>query len=308
VNTPAGFLHETVTYSGDEGFLDGVLGFVREGLELDETVVVVEPRPRLDLLRDALGPDAAAVQLLDMTEVGANPGRIIGVWARALARAVREGRVLRGVGEPAHPARRPAELAECELHEVLLDEAFGAGPAWRLLCPYDAGGLPPAVCARALSTHPYRSGPGGPEPTGSTRLTAVELMGAPLPPPADVVLSGEFRAADLPAVRRTVATWARSCDLPAERIEALALAASELATNSVRHGGGSGTLAMWREPGAAVVEFSDAGRLTDPLVGRRLPDPTQIGGHGIYLVHQLCDLVQVRSTPNGTTVRVTTWR
>jgi anti-sigma regulatory factor (Ser/Thr protein kinase) len=216
--------------------------------------------------------------------------------------------VLRGGGEPAHPARSPAELAECELHEVLLDEAFGAGPAWRLLCPYDAGGLPPAVSARALSTHPYRSGPGGPEPTGSLRLTAAELMAAPLPPPVDVVLRGEFRTADLRAVRRTVAAWARSCELPADRVEALALAASELATNSVRHGGGGGTLAMWSEPGAAVLEFTDTGRLTDPLVGRRPPDPTRIGGHGVYLVHQLCDLVQVRSSPSGTTVRVTTWR
>jgi anti-sigma regulatory factor (Ser/Thr protein kinase) len=307
VNAPAGFVHETVTYSGDQGFLDGVLGFVREGLERDEAVVVVEPRPRLDLLRDALGTDAGAVRLLDMTEVGANPGRIIGVWAGALDRAHHEGRVLRGVGEPAHPARTPAELAECELHEVLLDDAFGGGPAWRLLCPYDAGGLPPAVCARSHSTHPYRSGTEGPEPTGSPRLTAAALMAAPLPPPADVVLRGEFGAADLAAVRRTVATWARSCELPDERVEALSLAASELATNSVRHGGGGGTVAMWSEPGAAHVEFSDAGRLTDPLVGRRLPDPTRIGGHGVYLVHQLCDLVQVRSTPSGTTVRVTTW-
>ncbi|MGY1643869.1 anti-sigma factor RsbA family regulatory protein [Geodermatophilus sp. SYSU D00703] len=308
MNAPAGFVHETVTYSGDESFLDGVRGFVREGLERDEVVVVVEPRPRLELLRDALGSDAPAVRLLDMTEVGANPGRIIGVWAAALDRAVREGRVLRGVGEPAHRARTPAELAECELHEVLLDEAFGGGPAWRLLCPYDAEGLPPAVCARAQRTHPYRSGPEGPEPTGGGLLTAADLMAAVLPPPADVVLRGEFREADLPAVRRTVATWARSCDLPPERVEALALAASELATNSVRHGGGGGTLAMWSEPGAAVVEFSDTGRLTDPLVGRRLPDPTQVGGRGVYLVHQLCDLVAVRSTPDGTTVRITTWR
>ncbi|MGY1706064.1 anti-sigma factor RsbA family regulatory protein [Geodermatophilus sp. SYSU D00697] len=307
MNAASGFLHETVTYRGDEGFLDGVLGFVREGLDRDEDVVVVEPRRRLDLLRDALGSDAAGVELLDMTEVGANPGRIIAVWARVLARAVRAGRVLRGVGEPAHPSRSPAELAECELHELLLDEAFGAGPGWRLLCPYDAGGLPPAVCARALSTHPYRSGPDGPEPSGERRLTVAELVEAPLPPPAEVVLRGGFREADLPAVRRTVATYARSCGLPGERVEALALAASELATNSVRHGGGGGTLAMWREPRAAVIEFTDAGRLTDPLVGRRLPDPTRPGGHGVYLVHQLCDLVQLRSTSRGTTVRVTTW-
>jgi anti-sigma regulatory factor (Ser/Thr protein kinase) len=105
-----------------------------------------------------------------------------------------------------------------------------------------------------------------------------------------------------------VAQYARSCGLPADRVDALALAASELATNSIRHGGGTGTVAMWLEPGAVVVEFTDGGRLLDPLVGRTMPPPEQVGGRGLYLVNQVCDLVQVRSSPEGTTIRITTWR
>jgi anti-sigma regulatory factor (Ser/Thr protein kinase) len=64
---------------------------------------------------------------------------------------------------------------------------------------------------------------------------------------------------------------------------------------------------MWTEPGAAIVEFSDAGQLPDPLVGRLHPLEQQEGGRGLYLVNQLCDLVQVRTSPRGTTVRVLTW-
>ena len=41
--------------------------------------------------------------------------------------------------------------------------------------------------------------------------------------------------------------------------------------------------------------------------GRRRPDPLGDGGMGLYLVHQLCDLVQTRTGPAGTTVRVSTW-
>jgi anti-sigma regulatory factor (Ser/Thr protein kinase) len=37
------------------------------------------------------------------------------------------------------------------------------------------------------------------------------------------------------------------------------------------------------------------------------PAPDREGGRGLYLVNQLCDLVQVRSSDQGTTVRVTTW-
>jgi anti-sigma regulatory factor (Ser/Thr protein kinase) len=90
-------------------------------------------------------------------------------------------------------------------------------------------------------------------------------------------------------------------------VDVLELAASELATNTIRHGGGAGTVAMWLDGSAAVVEFSDAGVLTDPMSGRRTPTLEQEGGRGLYLVNQLCDLVQLRSSDRGTTVRITTW-
>jgi anti-sigma regulatory factor (Ser/Thr protein kinase) len=302
------FEHEALFYRGDADFLAGLLPFVRDGLERDEAVVVAEPRPRLELLRDALGDDASAVEFLDMAEIGANPARIIGVWADALDRHTTAGRRLRGVGEPAYPGRRGAEFVECRLHEMLLNHAFDEGPGWRLLCPYDQEHLPRTVTQAALHTHPIRS-------TSTTRLPSdgyvtgghMAAFAERLPEPGDAVLRGGYGPDDIPATRRTVAQWAQSCGLPAERVEALALAASELATNSVRHGGGTGTLAMWVDNGAAVVQFSDAGTLREPLTGRLSPPLDAEGGRGLYLVHQLCDLVQVRSSDRGTTVRLFTW-
>jgi len=302
------FDHEAMFYRGDADFLAGLLPFIREGLERDEAMVVAEPRPRLELLRDALGDDADAVDFHDMAEIGANPARIIAVWAALLDRHTAAGRRLRGVGEPAFVGRRTAELNECRLHELLLNHAFDDGPGWRLLCPYDQEHLPRAVTQAALRTHPVRS-------TSDTRLSSngyasgghVAAFAEQLPAFGDAVLRGVYGPGDVPATRRTVAQWARSCGLPEDRIEVLELAASELATNSIRHGGGAGTLAMWLDESAAVVEFSDAGILTDPLMGRRTPSLDQEGGRGLYLVNQLCDLVQLRSSEHGTTVRVTTW-
>jgi anti-sigma regulatory factor (Ser/Thr protein kinase) len=121
------------------------------------------------------------------------------------------------------------------------------------------------------------------------------------------VLRGRYGPRDVRATRHTVEQYARSCGLGDEQVEALELAAAELVTNSLRHGGGEGTLAMWTEAGAAVVEFSDAGHLRDPLAGRLPPPPGQESGRGLYLVNQLCDLVQLRSSSEGTTVRVLTW-
>ena len=305
---PGGFEHEVLFYRDDEGFLAGLVPFVREGLEQDEAVVVAEPRRRMELLRDALGDDAAAVTFLDMVEIGANPARIIGVWASALEKHTAAGQRLRGVGEPAFHGRRELEFVECQLHEQLLNHAFDGGPAWRLLCPYDEARLPRGVIRAALQTHPIRTSVTDRQPVDSYVPAAhVDTFAARLPQPTDAVLRGVYGAGDIPATRRTVAQYARRCGLSEEQVEVLELVASELATNSIRHGGGTGTLAMWLEAGAVIVEFSDAGHLTDPLVGRLAPPLDSPSGRGLYLVHQLSDLVQVRSSPQGTTVRVITW-
>ena len=309
VDVTPGFDHEALFYRGESGFLAGVLPFVLEGIERDEAVVVAEPASRLAPLRDALGPDADAVEFLDMAEVGSNPARIIGVWSAVVDRHLGGGRGLRGVGEPAWHGRRPVELVECQLHELLLNHAFGNGPAWRLLCPYDEKNLPRSVLHGALVAHPVQSTASGRRnsddyaPDGHAAAFAAALAR-----PTDAVLRGIYGLGDVPATRRTVAHYARSCGLSPEQVDALELAASELATNSIRHGGGSGTVAMWLETAAVVVEFTDAGLLTDPLAGRSLPSTDQEGGRGLYLVNQLCDLVQVRSSRSGTTVRITTWR
>ena len=308
VAPPGGFEHEVLFYRDDDGFLAGLLPFVREGLDLDEAVVVAEPRGRLELLRDALGSDAGAVRFLDMADIGANPARIIGVWAAALEERTAAGQRLRGIGEPAFHGRRELELVECQLHEQLLNHAFEDGSAWRLLCPYDEVRLPRSVCRAALQAHPIRSTVSNRVPSDAYVPDAhVGTFAAPLPKPTDAVLRGVYGPRDVPATRRTVAQYARRCGLAEEQVEVLELAASELATNSLRHGGGTGTVAMWLEPGAVVVEFSDTGHLTDPLAGRLAPAPDATGGRGLYLVHNLCDLVQVRSSPRGTTVRVVTW-
>jgi anti-sigma regulatory factor (Ser/Thr protein kinase) len=80
---------------------------------------------------------------------------------------------------------------------------------------------------------------------------------------------------------------------------------SEIAGNSIVHGGGHGTVAVWTEDTSFVCEIHDAGHIVDPLAGRHRPAPDQDGGRGLWMANQLCDLVQIRSTKaTGTTVRL----
>jgi hypothetical protein len=50
----------------------------------------------------------------------------------------------------------------------------------------------------------------------------------------------------------------------------------------------------------------DSGWIADPLAGTLRPDPDSgMGGRGLWVVHQVCDLVEARSSANaGTTTRV----
>jgi anti-sigma regulatory factor (Ser/Thr protein kinase) len=70
------------------------------------------------------------------------------------------------------------------------------------------------------------------------------------------------------------------------------------------HGGGTGTLRLWRENGSLLAEVEDRGRIDRPLVGRLRPGIAQEGGRGLWLANQLCDLVQIRSGDAGTVVRL----
>jgi anti-sigma regulatory factor (Ser/Thr protein kinase) len=84
----------------------------------------------------------------------------------------------------------------------------------------------------------------------------------------------------------------------------LVLAVSEVAANSVLHGGGVGVARVWHDPAGIVCEVSDIGCIDEPLAGRRRPTPVQADGRGLWIVNQVCDLVQVRAFPGGSTVRL----
>src|SRR6266513_1018398 len=88
----ATFRHEALLYAGAEGFIDGAVPFVRAALEAEEPILVMVGAAKIDLLREALGADAADVGFTDMLAVGANPARIIPVWRDFVEERGAEGR------------------------------------------------------------------------------------------------------------------------------------------------------------------------------------------------------------------------
>jgi anti-sigma regulatory factor (Ser/Thr protein kinase) len=301
----AGFRHEALLYAGSTEFVDQVTRFVVDGLALDQPVLVAAQADKLDLVRRSLGANADRASFLDMGTVGRNPARVIPAWRQFVADHAASGRQLRGVGEPIWPSRTDAELIECELNESLLNLAFPAeAPLW-LVCPYDIGALAPAVIEEARANHPFvgRAGVTGASEDYRPPDAAAPFDG-PLPAAPPDADRQAFDRRSLSSLRRFVASHSAVLEMEAARRDDLVLAADELATNSVRYGGGGGTLWLWHEGADVVCEVHDVGHIDDRLVGRERPPLERVGGRGVWLVNQLCDLVQVRTYPTGNVVRI----
>ena len=61
---------------------------------------------------------------------------------------------------------------------------------------------------------------------------------------------------------------------------------------------------IWRGDDELVCQIEDSGYIVDPLAGRRQRPPDLPGGHGLWLVNLVCDLVERRTSPAGTTTRL----
>ena len=294
--------HAAFVYRGDPEYLAGVGGFVRAALTREEAVLVAVPGRRIGLLRDYLDGAAKRVMFTDMTRLGRNPARIMSAVQNLLGR--HPGQRVSYVGEPAWPGRGQPELREAIRHEAMINLACADLPA-DILCPYDEAGLPAAVMAGAARTHPVLTGPGGSRASGgylgAGQIPADCQRPLPAPPPAAVRLEYE---GDLRPVRALVASRAAAAGLSERRLPDLVLAVSEVAANTLAHAGGPGTLHVWQEAGEIVCQLGDGGWITDPLAGRWRPGPGEARGQGLWVVNQLCDLVEVRTGRSGTTIRL----
>lgn len=118
-------------------------------------------------------------------------------------------------------------------------------------------------------------------------------------PPAERAV--HFRSSGLPRVRRVTGRWAGQAGLPTEQAADFVLAVHEVAVNAVLYGSAAARLVLRITAGGlAEAEVCDRGRWR---LGS-MAVPAARGGVGLRVVRQLCDEVEVRASPAGTTVRL----
>jgi anti-sigma regulatory factor (Ser/Thr protein kinase) len=125
----------------------------------------------------------------------------------------------------------------------------------------------------------------------------------PMPPHPDDPMSYTYTT-DLAAIRAVVRRYAIRAGLTEARAIDLTLAVSEVAANTVKHARSPGSLKIWYDAREIICQIHDEGIITDPLAGRRQPSLDALGGHGLWIVNQVCDRVDMHSDETGTTIRL----
>lgn len=300
------YRHEAFIWCDPEDFAAVLGSFVRDGIESGEPVMVAVTPEHTRWLREVLGPAGSQVDFVDMLELGRNPARIIPAWQHFVRDRREPGRPVRGIGEPIWPGRRAQELLECQLHEALLNVAVDPDtPLW-LICPYDAGSLAPALLEEAHRSHPViieaGSHRGSAHYAGRAHVDA--LFPADLAEPLGRPQEAVFTARTVPRLTTYAQLELYVAGLPLDQATELAVAARQLVLGSLQRGAHQATVRIWSEPCAVVCEVADDVPVTDPLLGR---NPATEEHEGLWRANQACDLVQLRSGPSGTAVRIFAW-
>jgi len=288
-------------------FTAGIVPFITDGLEAGEPVMVAVSALHTKWLRDALDGQAY-VEFVDIEELGRNPAQIIPAWQQFLITRSGRFRPVRGIGEPIWPGRRPEELVECQLHEAMLNIAIDPETPFWLICSYDAVTLSPAVVEEAHRSHPVivdaASYHGSAHYTG--RAHVEEMFAAELSELVGQPIATVFTTHNVSRLYTYIKLELYVAGLRAGAAGDLAAATQHLALNSLQRGAAEVTVQMWSQPHALICEVVDDTVIDDVLLGRRVPVDDE--HDGLWDANQLCDLVQMRSSSAGTTVRLHTWK
>ncbi|HEV2636042.1 MAG TPA: sensor histidine kinase [Actinocrinis sp.] len=296
-----GVTHMLYPYADQDQYLSGTLAYIEHARVSGGTVVVAAKPSRREELLPHL-PDGDTVVFVDPTAASRNPGRFIPAWQEWIGQVAKD-RPVHGINESVWSGRTAAHVSELRYQEWLLNRAFAQAPAWSLMCPFDTAEQDATVVTAIAGCHPLLWD--GTKGVPSTGYIVGDYTFEALADPSGPVQHVVYDLSTLGAMRETASRFASDCGLAADRMRDLKLAVSEVAANSIRHGGGRGEALLWCTDQSVMCELTDSGVIADPLVGLVRPTTGQIGGRGLWFVNNLCDLVEVRSSPGkGTRVRL----
>lgn len=302
-----GYYHEAVCYNSDEELLAVVVPFLLGGVAAGEPTLVSFGERNSALLRAALPADSG-VSFLSGGDVYCRPSAAIRSYRQMLAAHVADGAgQIRIVGE-LPPAVFGATWDWWARYESAINDAYDAFPLWSM-CAYDTRITPAPVLDDVARTHPrFATADGRHLPSEAyTEPRAYLSENRPIaldplqrtPPIIELINPSAARA------RRAVREADRG-RLPADEVEDLVLAVSEVVSNAHRHGRMPIRVHFWTGHDRIVVTVSDGGTgPEDPFAGLLPASNGSVTGHGLWITYQSCNHVAMNRGSDAFTLRLT---
>jgi anti-sigma regulatory factor (Ser/Thr protein kinase) len=293
--------HNALVYDSVEEYVTTAVAFLREGLRGGEGAVVANTRPGLALMREALGDDAASVAFVDVGEAYTRPARTLAAYHAVYAEQLARTPSLRAVADVQF-GPDPAEWDLWAAYEAVFNESFAHLPAW-VVCTYDGRGLPDAIRDAVWRTHPTVVTEDG--PAVSDRYEDPDrLLRRAIAPPAPLSSGRPIGfGRDAEEFRERLARELDLAEVPEQRSLEMLLAATEVAANAVRHGGGVRDVRVGRSAGRFACEIVDAGPgFDEPAAGYLAPRPGS--GSGLWVARQLTWQIDFFHAADGFTARI----
>ncbi|TWP45739.1 hypothetical protein FKR81_38575 [Lentzea tibetensis] len=300
--------HQVVVHGSDEEFLAAVVPFLRAGIAAEDEPppLLVSTARKMDLVRDEMGADREHVAFIP------NHEWYTGTAANAMAHAAGYIAMNTGPAGRIHAAAEPdwtgrAGSSPREITEWIRFEAMAnvllAPFGVHAMCPYDTRTTDPAIVEAARSAHPI-------EVLGTEKRVCAtyenplsliaKLDAKPLPKRPKSAKTIHLHR-DVESVCRFVRAQAILHGLGT-----LEAGVFESAVAEVAHLAGEGYVHTWSHDGASVCEIHRlTGKIDDLLIGFRPPRTREPQpGQGLWFTRQVCEYVDVRSGPDGWTIRM----
>jgi anti-sigma regulatory factor (Ser/Thr protein kinase) len=295
------FRHNALVYESQDEYVASSVPFLREGIEAGEGAIVAHTKPGLAMMREALGADAEHVTFVDVSSSYTRPARTLASYHKVFAEQLRKTPTLRAVADVQF-GPDPGEWEMWMGYEAVFNRSFDHLPAW-VWCTYNGNRLPDPIRDAVWRTHPEVVAEDAWHTSGLYEEPE-SLLRRITPEPAQ--LSGLRPIAFGRNVEEFRERLAR--ELVAEEVaEAKALdmlvAATEIATNAIEHGGGMEEVRVGRAEGRLVCEIVDRGTGFDDPVAGYLPPQDDVG-RGLWVARQLTWHIEFIRSPRGFTARI----
>jgi anti-sigma regulatory factor (Ser/Thr protein kinase) len=287
--------HDAMFFASDDELVAGTHDFIEGGLLAGDVVLVHGGDHDLGVLREAWDEDPR-ISFVGTGDLYESVMTTIAGYQRMLDRETSAGHRVRTTGTvPFHDGDARADL-EWMRYEALVARVFEPYN-FSGLCRYDTRITHTRFLDHARATHDRvlassRWQAGGTERDRLLSSLADDHDIDPLesePVVWDGVLTG---AEDLRTLRRALG----------EAPQALVVAANEIATNALVHGGSPVRVRIHRGAAGWLCEIADSGPgIADPYAGVDSPllDKSEAHGRGLWLARQLTDRLTIGSGPGG---------